>query len=925
MPVSYLSIFPLLLSAGLQARDRILFYGAVLCTAFIAGLLALQGSPGLISGLSFCLAVLLSAYALGMSSGGRALPPDQEVFFPSLLALFLMILSLSGHHEITLEYQAGVMAISMLLLSLSRPFGATVLLSVAVPFGLGMLALIYESASPASMVLAFIIYLALCAYLFLSKVDYVPEDAESRSQRMKQMQSECDRLQAELIRREQSFERDIEEQTKYLRDANNELSQQIALRKTISDALVKSQTRLTQAIDASHLGLIDWDIVAGQFYQSAFHEQFGDKEQSSAQVIETLKAVVHPDDYPEVRDTINACLRGELESYSLRYRVHNADDWLWIEECCKAVDVGADGRADRILGTRRNIQNEMKRDEQVRLAKSVFDHTSEGVFVLDNDGAYLSVNPAYARIMGCDADRLVGKLIHSLSQTPQRQEIYQRIYQTLREQGSWHGELLEKRLSGDYFPQWTQINAITDSHGEIKYFAGMVADISDRKKQDEKLTYLLNYDDLTKLANRVQFQDQLHRALMRYKDEQRPFALVLLDIDRFKQFNDSFGHDASDKLLRDIAVRLTGSVQKVDILARVGGNEFACIVECSPTFEVEKFAQRLFKAVTTAHYEIDGHEVMLSCSVGVVLVPEDTQDIETLMRYGALAVQKAKYHGGNQIQRFHESLKSFSRRRLEMEHELRKALSNDELEVYYQPKLDIKQGRITSYEALIRWVHPSLGVISPEEFVNIAEENGLITDLGAFVLERACSQTQSWMQDGYGKLHVSVNLSARQLKEPGFTALVANTVENTALPAECLELELTESVIMEDTSSAFELLKTLREQGIKISIDDFGTGYSSLSYLKELPVDTLKIDRAFVDGMEASPEQQAIVKAIVVLGNSLRLQVVAEGVEKPQQLNMLAEYGCDLIQGYHVSKPLTAAEMQALLAQQSSQGPLAAP
>lgn len=726
-------------------------------------------------------------------------------------------------------------------------------------------------------------------------------------------------LQARLADLETSFEGEIEQQTHSLKEANTQLGQQIALRKTISDALVKSQTRLTQAIDASKLGLIDWDVKNGEFYQSSFHDIFGDKEQSSEQIIQTLKEVIHADDYSLVRDTLNTCLRGELASYQLQYRVAQQDGWLWIEECGKVVDQAGDGRADRILGTRRNIHTEMQRDEQVRLAKYVFDHSPEGVFVLDLNGEFRSANPAYSRFIGLDAGDLVGRNIASLSDTPKREQVFDNIFKAARQQGYWQGELLEKRVHGDYFPQRTQVNAITDDNGNVKYFAGMVSDLSDSKATDEQLFYLLNYDDLTKLANRVQFRDQLHRALVRYKDQQKGFALVLLDVDRFKQFNDSFGHEASDQLLVEIAERLSARVQKVDILARVGSNEFACIVECSPTFDVQKFAQRLFEVVTHEPYQISGDSVVLSCSVGIAQVPNDAQDIETLRGYGALAVQKAKFHGGNQIQTFEPSLKSFSKRRLEVEHELRQALRNDELEVFYQPKYDLKLGKISSYEALIRWIHPTQGIVSPEEFVNIAEENGLINDLGAFVLSRACEQTQAWLAQGYEGLQVSVNLSARQLKQDDFRTLLAETIQDSGLPAECLELELTESMIMADRIAITELLSQLREQGIKVSVDDFGTGYSSLSYLKELPVDTLKIDRAFVDGMESSSEQQAIVKAIIVLGSSLNLHVVAEGVENEAQFALLQGYGCDQIQGYHVSKPLTADQMEQLLAEQSAE------
>ncbi|MDX1453301.1 MAG: PAS domain S-box protein, partial [Oleiphilaceae bacterium] len=288
-------------------------------------------------------------------------------------------------------------------------------------------------------------------------------------------------LENRLKQKERDLELTIQERTRELRDANTQLSQQIALRKTISDALVKSQTRLTQAIDASRLGLIDWDLANQQFYQSAFHDLFGERELESEAVIHTLKKVIHPEDYEQVRDTLNAVLKGELEDYQLQYRVADGAGWLWIEECGRVVDKNAQGAAARILGTRRNIQSEMIRDEQVRLAKNVFDHTSEGVFVLDPNGHFLSVNPAYCAITGREASELVGQPILALSETPKKEEVYAQVLDAVRQNGRWQGELLEKRRHGDYYPQWTQINGIHDERGQLKYYAGLISDLTDRK------------------------------------------------------------------------------------------------------------------------------------------------------------------------------------------------------------------------------------------------------------------------------------------------------------------------------------------------------------------------------------------------------------------------------------------------------------
>ncbi|KZY63715.1 hypothetical protein A3742_04850 [Oleiphilus sp. HI0071] len=875
---------------------------------------------------SFLLAavVLLAGVPLVAVFSRRMLDEKWLVLESALPAVISLTWALASYYAPALD-SSTIFVFSLLgLLNclLARPFGFYIWLTASVPVlvAINLMMLNALNASAGSvMTLMNLLFLGLAMSLGQvqrGEKSILPRVKGGAEQDLAQLRYEKNRLNTALLSTEQDLEQKIRQRTEALEKANAQLNQQVALRKSVSEALVKSQTRLTQAIEASNLGLFDWEVAEGRFFQSNFHHIFGDKELSSQDVIERLKRVVHSEDYAGLRDTLNACLQGEKAEYQLNYRVNDAGVWRWIEEHGRVVDVDEEHRARRLMGTRRDIQSDVQRDEEIRLAKSVFDHTSEGVMVLDRKQRFLSVNPAFTKITGHDLDTIIGQPLVDVSETPQTRQVYAQIFETLESDGQWQGELLERRRHSDYYSQRTQINVIRDESGGIKYYAGLISDMTDHKETDEKLDYLLNYDGLTRLANRVQFQNQLHRALIRYQDEQLPFALVMIDIDRFKHFNDSFGHEISDRILQNVAERLSNSVQRVDVLARVGGNEFACIVACSPTFKVKKFAQRLFHALTDKPYQLGKNEVVLSCSIGIALLPQHTEDIETLSRFGSLAVQKAKYHGGNQIQMFDESLKTFSRERLEIEKELRSALVNEELEVYYQPKLDLKEGLILSYEALIRWSHPQRGLVSPQEFVAIAEENGLISDLGAYVLYAACNQTKKWQDMGFGPLSVSVNLAPRQLLEPHLKSIIIESIAESGLDAGFLELELTESALKEDIQGVSERLADLREIGIKVSIDDFGTGYSSLSYLRHLPVDTLKIDREFIDNIECSKAQQAITKAIVVLSNSLDLKVVAEGAENEAQLDLLRSLGCDYVQGYYVSRPLDKEAMEALLRNQ---------
>lgn len=914
---------------SLSILERVAYYGIWILAALV-WLLHFESQPtDLQFTITLCGVVLLSAIPLALLFSRLVLSElliSLERFLPMLISLTWAIgTSYAPKLESSTVFVFALLGLLNCLLA--RPFGLFIWMSASIPVVVAinvMIMMAMTNSAGAIMTLMNLLFLGLGMTLGIAKPAVWrargrPTDVmQAMEQELSQTKYEKNRLKNALLNQEQELELKIRQRTEALQDANTQLNQQVALRKSVSEALVKSQTRLTQAIEASSLGLFDWEIAEGKYYQSNFHHIFGEKELSSQDVIERLKRAVHPEDYPDLRDTLNEALRGYNEAYHCTYRVKDGAAWRWMEESGRVVDFDESGRAQRVMGTRRDIQADVQRNEEVRLAKSVFDHTSEGVFVLDKQGRFLSVNPAYTKITGHDADSITGQLLVDVSETPQAKQIYEQLFSTLDSEGHWQGELLEKRRHGDYFSQWTQINTIKDEMGAVKYYAGLINDMSDHKAADEKLDYLLNYDSLTKLANRVQFQNQLHRALVRYQNEAIPFALVVLDVDRFKTFNDSFGHEISDAILQTIAERLSNSVQRVDVLARIGGNEFACIVACSPSFQVRKFAERLFHSLTEKPYQLAGNEVVLSCSVGIALMPDHTENIETLTRYGALAVQSAKYHGGNQIQEFDESLITFSRERLEIEKELRTALVNEELEVYYQPKLDLKEGLILSYEALIRWSHPERGLVSPQEFVAIAEENGLISDLGAYVLYAACSQTKCWQEMGFGDLSVSVNLSPRQLLEPHLKSIIIESIVESGLEPRFLELELTETALKEDIEEVSERLADLKELGIKISIDDFGTGYSSLSYLKHLPVDTLKIDREFIDNIELSKAQQAITKAIVVLGASLDLKVVAEGAENEEQLAILRDLGCDYVQGYYVSKPLALAPMQQLLKSQKN-------
>lgn len=714
------------------------------------------------------------------------------------------------------------------------------------------------------------------------------------------------------------LEEKIAERTRELSETNELLNQQIKLRHNISDALAKSQARLSQAINASKLGLWDWDLVGDRVYQSQFLSCFGPKDWSTQDYIAHLKSISQREDFKRLKAEMLAYLSGESDYFCVSYRVHDksSDSWVWVEDQGKAVRHDKNNRVLRMLGTRRNITQERQREEQLHLAKSVFDQTSDGIFVLDSKYRFISTNQAFRRITGAEDADLNQKDWLEFSNTPQKQKVFKQARVQLAKQGQWEAEIFEKRKDGEYYLMRMQVNSIRDGNGDISYYAGIVSDQTSRKETDDKLQYLLNYDELTGLTNRAQFKDRMHNALLRGRNGLEQFALIYIDIDRFKHINQSLGHDRADSLLKMFATRLAGAMNKADTISRLGDDEFAVITQAKDQDAAADCAQAILSAISKP-FIVDGNEMRISSSLGVTLFPRNARELSLVMRQAALATRQAKYLGGNNYQFYSEKLQDFSKFRLAVENDLRKALANNELEVYYQPKLNLLTDKVESVEALVRWNHPHRGLIVPSDFVNIAEESGLIAELGADVLHTACQQAQSWRTQNIGDIKVSVNLSPYQLRQGKFVDTVYQILSQTSLPPSLLELELTESSIIENVSATSELLEEFCALGIGISVDDFGTGYSSFGYLKKLPVDTIKIDRMFIRDLHTSADDAAICKAIIVLGQNLNLQVVAEGVENQEQMDFLKIAGCDMVQGFLVSHPLNAMDMTAMLKKQN--------
>lgn len=547
--------------------------------------------------------------------------------------------------------------------------------------------------------------------------------------------------------------------------------------------------------------------------------------------------------------------------------------------------------------------------ERLRMAAAVFDSTLEGVLVTDRQGLIVHVNRAFMRITGYQQDEVLGHRPSKFKSGRHGVPFYQQIYAALAEKGEWSGEIWNRRKSGEIYPQWQTICAIRDDSGELSHYVAVFSDISAIKHSEQELAYLAHHDPLTGLPNRLLFNDRAEQALASAQANKRGCALLLLDLDHFQSINDGLGHTIGDQLLKLVGERLREAVGSNVTLARLGGDEFAVLAEnCQQVGQAGKLAQGIIERMREP-FDFDDHRLFISASVGISLFPTDALSAEQLLRNADSALFKAKGNGRACYALYTEELTAHAQHRVETASELRRALANDELRVFYQPVHDLFTAQMVGVEALVRWQHPQRGLVPPSDFIPIAERTGLIAEIDAWVLREACRQMVRWQEDGRTLAFVAVNISSRLFGQRELYRQVADVLHQTGLDPALLELEVTESAVMEDPEVALEQLHRLRELGLNLAIDDFGTGYSSLLRLKRLPVQKLKIDQGFVAGLPVDDDDIAIVRVIVALARSMGMQVHAEGIEQAEQARFLLEQQCQLGQGYWFGRPVPAADL----------------
>ncbi len=628
---------------------------------------------------------------------------------------------------------------------------------------------------------------------------------------------------------------------------------------------------------------------------------------------------VHPADRGRYLDALHGALHSQASIVTEFRLLHRIDGYRWMvqhagpvydENGCTMLILGS----SRELGVRGAEQAFKHRiSEQLRLWAEVFEHSGEGIFITDARDRIISVNRAFTRITGFAPEDVLGKRPHVHSSRRHDRVFYKELRTILERFGHWQGEIWHQRRNGEAFPAWVAISNVENDGHRLTHRIVIFSDISERKAAQERIQYLAQYDFLTGLPNKNLFSERLDEILASARKNQSRLALLLLDLDRFQTINDSLGHAAGDRLLGMVAERLDDCVRRDDMVSRPGGDEFVILMpHIKATADAARVADKI-AASLACPFQLDGRQLNISVSQGISLYPDDGLDQETLLKHADAALFHAKQSGRNQCQFFSQEMIGQAMETLVLENHLRQALDREELTLFYQPQVDIRSGLIVGSEALLRWRQPELGVIPPARFIPLAEETGLITALGEWVLAAACAQNRHWQDAGLPAIPVAVNLSATQFRHRQFQQAVKKALNISGLEPQFLELELTEGVVMHNVGAAIGVLKAMKDLGLNIAIDDFGTGYSSLGYLKRFPIDKLKIDQCFVQELGSDPDNEEITRAIIGMAHSLRLKVIAEGVEAREQLALLSAQHCDEIQGYYFSHPLPPDEFEHLL------------
>ncbi|MCC5810610.1 MAG: EAL domain-containing protein [Ectothiorhodospiraceae bacterium] len=652
------------------------------------------------------------------------------------------------------------------------------------------------------------------------------------------------------------------------------------------EALRDSETRFRQVLETADQPMLllgeDRQVLFANPAAQRFFEALG-----SSSLPETLRQLDGAGD----------------DSTDIELPGRHGEGGAWLE--VRTSDTSWKGKPARLVSLR-DVTQRHETERALALRDRAIESSSNGIVICDmaqRDHPIIYVNPAFERMTGYSKREVLGRNCRFLQGEETDQPAIQDIREAVEQRREGHAVLRNYRRDGSVFWNELHVSPVRDETGGVTHFVGVQTDVSERKRFQAELAFQAGHDSLTRLPNRDMLLDRIEQAIAMAHRQRGMLAVLFIDLDKFKVFNDSEGHLVGDHMLQTVADRLRGALRETDTIARYGGDEFVMLC---PGLRREEDALQIANTVVAAIAEpmdVDGRSMVITCSIGISLYPKDGENVVELLKHADLAMYRAKEGGRNNCEFFTIGLNAKAARRLMLSNDLRQALVRDELKLVYQPQVAVPEGRVVGVEALLRWEHPELGVVSPASFIPIAEETGQIVEIGLWVLRTATRQMKSWLDAGVPPMRLAVNISARQFMAPGFADELQQVLEETALPPHLLELELTETLIMDHAEHVLYALARVRALGATLSIDDFGTGYSSLSYLKRLPIDRLKIDRSFVADITADDDSAAIVRATIALARTLRLHVIAEGVESEQELEVLHQMGCEEAQGYLFSRP----------------------
>ena len=601
-----------------------------------------------------------------------------------------------------------------------------------------------------------------------------------------------------------------------------------------------------------------------------------------------------------------------LEAVFLSDDTHRCEVTLQLGEtpCYVAIEAIADKTRQTCLAAVSDISERKRTEAELQLAATIYMALGEAILVADKDNRIVAINPAFSRLTGYSAKEIIGQPTSLLKPIGQDKAFCQDLWETLNASGHWEGEIGLQRKNGDV-KKWLNISSVFNVSGEVLRRVGMFSDITEKRRVEALIRKQANIDPLTELPNRRLFQDRLQQAIHKSHREQQKFALLLLDLDHFKDINDTLGHDMGDSLLKEVAERLKNCIRETDTLARHGGDEFTLILgELDEMNSVERVALCIQERMTPP-FHLGNERCTVTFSIGIAVCPDDSNTLENLLKKADQAMYAAKYQGRNRFCFFTPLMQEVAENRLRLTNDLRNAFIDQQFWMAYQPIVELATGDIQKAEALIRWQHPTRGLVLPTEFIHIAEDTGIIIELGEWVFQQAAQQAKKWRETLHTDFQISINKSPIQFRDyPTRQTVWFENLQSLGLPGVSISVEITERLLLEDSPIVSEQLVAYRDAGMQVSLDDFGTGYSSLSYLKKFGIDFLKIDQSFVGNLSTDSTDRVLCEAIIVMAHKLGMKVIAEGIETPEQCDLLRQAGCDYGQGYLFSRPVSAEEFE---------------